>query len=73
VVINPKRLKSLSVNYKSLSHARFKIKDAFRNEDELFEENIKIITTIESTGPKIACWTSRKALKLNVLITQRKR
>jgi hypothetical protein len=35
---NPKRLKSLSVNAsKSSSNTKFRIKDAFRNEEELFE------------------------------------
>ena len=62
------KAKTLSVQSKNTSKTKFKILDTFRNEDELFEENIKIITNIESTGPKISCWTSKKVRNLNQLL-----
>ena len=67
------KAKTLSVQSKNTSKTKFKILDTFRNEDELFEENIKIITNIESTGPKISCWTSKKVRNLNQLLIQKKR
>jgi cyclic pyranopterin phosphate synthase len=44
VKINTRRLKTLSVNSQSSSKSKFKILDTFRNSDELFEKNIKLIT-----------------------------
>ena len=47
VKMNPKRYKTVSAkSYDSYSAAKFKVKDVFRNEEELFNENMKIINTI---------------------------
>lgn len=71
---NPRRLKSLTQrsHTTTLSKPKLKIKDAFRNEEELFTENVKLITSIESTGPKIACWTSKKGRQLTNLLALKK-
>ena len=61
-----------SKSHTTLKH-KFKIKDAFRNSDELFNENIKLITNIESTGPKIECWVPKKLVQLNKVVMEKKR
>ena len=73
VKMNPKRLKSLGNHSSKSTKNRFRVKDVFRNEEELFEENIKLITNIECTGPKIQCWTSKTTRQLHELMTMRKR
>lgn len=72
---NPRRLKSLTISHSRSSSSRRKGKtiDAFRNGEELFEENVRLITNIECTGPKIQCWTTRKVRNLNELVRARKR
>jgi hypothetical protein len=71
---NPRRLKTLSVSAsKASSKTKFKIKDVYRDEEELFEENMKMIYNIECTGPKISCWTSKKMRNINELLKMKKR
>jgi hypothetical protein len=71
---NPRRLKSLTITRsRSSSNPKGKTIDAFRNGEELFEENLRLITNIECTGPKIQCWTTRKVRNLNEVIRIRKR
>jgi hypothetical protein len=51
---NPKRMRSLTQrSHSTSSKPKLQIKDVFRNEEELFNENMKLITNIECTGPKV--------------------